>query len=206
MWYTIQALRQGAGNRRAKAREKISKKVLRNPLTKRSRCGIILRSREKRGNRAGENLRRSLIIEQQEISTSKKASAKSRNSFEKNALSRERQNILFKRISRFRTRFLLVLISCCSIINDLRRFYPALLPRFSRDLRIIPHLLRFVKGFLKTFFENFSKPFDAVCGGCADYYTITFFFCQEVFQKFFELFCGIPSGLREDLSRTACIL
>ena len=55
----------------------------------------------------------------------------------------------------FRTKlFACTLISCCSIINDLCEVFLA--SRVLRDLFIISHSLRFVKGFLKSFLKTFS--------------------------------------------------
>ena len=68
------------------------------------------------------------------------------------------------------------------------------LGRVLRDLIIIPHLFRFVKGFFKSFLSFFQELFQPFLttrqpGGEVPEYYITFSrVCQEVFQKFFQLF------------------
>ena len=65
------------------------------------------------------------------------------------------------------------------------------LSRVLRDLIIIPHSQPFVKRFLKSFFQVFSKSFHSLLASgeeVPEYYITSLFVCQEVFQKFFQLF------------------
>ena len=55
------------------------------------------------------------------------------------------------------------------------------------SLTIIPHPLEFVKRFLKSFSKNFSVSF-SLGAEVLVYYITSLFICQEVFQKFFQLF------------------
>ena len=107
--------------------------------------------------------------------------------------SRDRIEISFKEIrDSFALAFACTLISCCSIVNDPRQISLPL--RVLRDSIIIPHLFPFVKRFLKSFLKNFrifQKPFNCsfqAGGEVPDYYITSSCVCQEVFQKFFQLF------------------
>ena len=85
--------------------------------------------------------------------------------------------------------------SCCSIFKD-QVFYLAV--ALCDSLISIPHLFSFVKGFLKSFFKFFQLSFPnhstrqscVRCCCCQQllYCSTSLFVCQEVFQKFFELF------------------
>ena len=100
---------------------------------------------------------------------------------------------LFQRNSRFfRTNFACTFISCCSIVNDLRKAL-ASLRCFSHSLAIIPHSLALVKRFFKSFLKNFFAVFSwlhLACGrparGQLAYYSTFVFICQAVFCKFFH--------------------
>ena len=74
-------------------------------------------------------------------------------------------------------------------------------------LSIIPHSLAFVKRFFKSFFKNFFNRFSAGAE-VPKYYITSSRVCQEVFQKFFQLFSWFFSrpSLAVARSLTACIL
>ena len=105
----------------------------------------------------------------------------------------------FQRNSRFfRTKlFACTLISCCSIVNDLKLFQ--LLSRVLRDLFIIPHPLEFVKRFLKSFSTFFQELFSTVFPRCGSarllYHTASRLSrgFSKVFSTFFVIFFGAVS-------------
>ena len=96
--------------------------------------------------------------------------------------------------------FACTLISCCSIVNDLRgslRFTP----RFARP-DYYTTLSPVCQEVFEKFFKFFSKSFQPLLPSgeeVPEYYITSLFVCQEVFQKFFQLFSwflflGCPRG------------
>ena len=66
--------------------------------------------------------------------------------------------------------------------------------RVLRSLTIISHRFRFVKGFFKSFLKTFFNRFSAGAE-VPEYYITSSRVCQEVFQKFFQLFsCFFSQG------------
>ena len=83
--------------------------------------------------------------------------------------------------------------------------------RVLRDSLIISHPFLFVKGFSKSFFQNFSRFFlnrSLISAEVPDYYITTLFVCQEVFEKFFKNFSRDFPGLFGSCSlrKATCVL
>ena len=80
-------------------------------------------------------------------------------------------------------------LSCCSIFQD-RAARACLAFAFCGRVFILPHLLRFVKGFPKFSFGFFRAAFASrlPLSRRLDYYTTSFPLCQSLFSIFFKIF------------------